>query len=379
MKHLRSIALTAVALAQSGCMSNEEERVVTASVATPLTVSWCSGSTRHLFVGDFNGDGKSDLLCHSDSGEKWLALNVGGNFSAAVQSYQNLGWCNAPLVLSVGDVTLDGRDDLICFAPDTGEIWVSFAQGSGNSIYFGGTNRYSVAEPANAFLEPLLLGDVNGDGRTDMIWHSHYAGSTRVRFAGTDGSFGSPTVSQPLTNWCQGTHRMEITPGNWIDVPDNYILAGRVSAPFRFANDVRRDLVCVESAGGHVWTAASQDSFQYTATTWDGPLNLCPNGIGLSLGDFNGDGRSDLLCRGGAGAGLNLSIARNSGGAFFASWSGLAGWCTHAGASVAVGDYNGDSRADLLCYDTAGNKWIQYADPTGTGSFTGVIPQWYSP
>ena len=47
------------------------------------------------------------------------------------------------------------------------------------------------------------------------------------------------------------------------------------------------------------------------------------------------------------------------------------GWCNHAGAVLFVGDFDGDSRDDILCHDTGnGNKWVSLATPDG--SFEGT-------
>jgi len=47
------------------------------------------------------------------------------------------------------------------------------------------------------------------------------------------------------------------------------------------------------------------------------------------------------------------------------------GWCNHHGSSVYVGDFNGDNRTDILCHDTKGYVWIAYADNAGTFTGTG--------
>ena len=46
-------------------------------------MGWCSYDGQGLLIGDFNGDGRDDLLCHdSNNGHKWVALaNTDGSFS----------------------------------------------------------------------------------------------------------------------------------------------------------------------------------------------------------------------------------------------------------------------------------------------------------
>ena len=49
------------------------------------------------------------------------------------------------------------------------------------------------------------------------------------------------------------------------------------------------------------------------------------------------------------------------------------GWCNHASAELHLGDFNGDGRADMLCHDTStGYKWVALGAYCG---FTGTT--WY--
>ena len=59
-------------------------------------MGWCAHADRMLLVGDFNGDGRSDMLCHDiRNGQKWMSLaNADGSFLGttwSVQSYLNKG------------------------------------------------------------------------------------------------------------------------------------------------------------------------------------------------------------------------------------------------------------------------------------------------
>ena len=55
-------------------------------------------------------------------------------------------------------------------------------------------------------------------------------------------------------------------------------------------------------------------------------------------------------------------------------WSWLEGWCSHEGAELHIGDFNGDQNDDMLCHDTnTGYKWVAEAD--SNGMFSGT--SWY--
>ncbi len=96
----------------------------------------------------------------------------------------------------------------------------------------------------------------------------------------------------------------------------------------------------------------------------------------LEWGDFDGDGATDLLCH-----------DRNSGVKWFdyasdgidgTDWYWPGAWCSHAGAEFSVGDFDGDGRDDLLCHDTTGKEWINYASSGFLNSDFFLAANWCS-
>ncbi|KAJ8029346.1 hypothetical protein HOLleu_28718 [Holothuria leucospilota] len=69
-------------------------------------IGWCSHSGAELYIGNFNGDRRDDLLCHdSGTGRKWVALaNRQSNFSGRTSWEAGLGWCrHSTAEFHVGD------------------------------------------------------------------------------------------------------------------------------------------------------------------------------------------------------------------------------------------------------------------------------------
>ncbi|MEV5729524.1 FG-GAP-like repeat-containing protein [Streptomyces pharetrae] len=89
------------------------------------------GYKKLVGVGDLNGDGHGDLLVQDASNELWRYNGTGtGKFTSRVKVYDNWG-AAYNVVVGVGDITRDGRADLV--SRDTsGNLWRSSGNGRGS-------------------------------------------------------------------------------------------------------------------------------------------------------------------------------------------------------------------------------------------------------
>ncbi len=222
---------------------------------------WCDPA--HLRLGDYNGDGKTDLSCHSDTGYHIVAFSNGdGTFSSP--GWWGAQWCD-PAHLTLGDFNGDGKIDLSCHS-DTGYHILAFSNGDGT---FSSPGWWGAqwCDPAH-----LRFGDYNGDGKLDLSCH-HDAGYHIVAFSNGDGTFSSPGWWNWGSPWCDPSH----------------LRSGDYNC------DGKLDLSCHDDAGHHIIAFSNGDGTFSSPGWWNWDSPWCDPSH-LTSGDFNGDGKLDLAC-----------------------------------------------------------------------------------
>jgi RHS repeat-associated protein len=123
----------------------------------------------YMFPGDFNGDGVQDILSILGSGNTYAAQMYLGNISTTFGAVQIDGshsltmhnWASADKVY-VLDFNGDGKSDLMVIKDNQCEIF-SF----GGATEYNGKRIYSSNYPTKNHL--IYLGDFNGDRKTDLL------------------------------------------------------------------------------------------------------------------------------------------------------------------------------------------------------------------
>jgi hypothetical protein len=115
-------------------------------------------------AGDVTGDGRADLVARRPDGTLWLYTNNGSNTAP----YDNGtligdGWQIFTWYLA-GDVTGDGRADIVAAKPD-GTLWLYTNNGSTTSPYDSGALIGTAWEQFSR----VTLADVTGDDRADVV------------------------------------------------------------------------------------------------------------------------------------------------------------------------------------------------------------------
>ncbi|MGW1768983.1 FG-GAP-like repeat-containing protein [Streptomyces sp. NPDC002073] len=137
-------------------------------------------------AGDLTGDGRADLLAADTDGTLWT---YPGNGKGAFTARKKVGggWKAFNELVGAGDVNSDKRADLV--ARDTaGRLWLYPGNGRGAfgaRALIGSGGWSGLTELAGA-------GDLTGDGRPDLIAHAPKDNGIRVYPVAADGTLRSP-------------------------------------------------------------------------------------------------------------------------------------------------------------------------------------------
>ncbi len=292
-------------------------------------------------IGDLNGDGKPDLsVANYSSNSVSVFLNNGNGTFAGKVDYTT---ATSPHSVAIGDLNGDGKPDLAVANNASDSVSVFLNRGNGTFAakvdYTTGNGPYAVA-----------IGDLNGDGKADLVVTN--AGSTyaSVFLNNGDGTFASKV------DYTTGFSNYAVAIGD---------LNGDGKADFAVTIH-NSNIVYVFLNNGDGTFASKVD---YTAGD---------TSSSIAIGDLNGDGKADLAVGNQAsGVGTFVSILINNGNGTFAT---KVDYTTGTGPLVAIGDLNGDGKADLAVANSASDsvsvllnisKTILFAS-SGTGGAVGI-------
>ncbi len=265
-----------------------------------------------LGLGDFNGDGKLDLVYGVTGSPDALAVQFGngdGTFQAPVlTSILEV----TPFSISVADFNGDGKLDVAdTDVSNPGTFFVHMGNGDGTF------------QPAVPFLVSGNIGQVTaGKLRTSVNVPDIVVGTTTgtyILLNNGDGTFpAAPVELQALQGWSVTIADMNL--------------------------DGNPDIVTDFGAGIYVFMGHGDGTFDnaiYTVVS----TSLVAENIGgpLAVADFNGDGIPDIAT-GGAWTGV-IVLFGNKDGTFQTPWAAYGSAATYS--SIVAGDYTGDGKPDI--------------------------------
>jgi hypothetical protein len=174
------------------------------SFAQPLIFNTdLTGGASAVVVSDLDGDGRPDMAF---LGGTWLRIfkNVSTPGTIAVQDVDGVIPAGiSPLDIAVGDVDGDGRPDLLVADPAAGYECIHLFPNTStmDSLSFGSSQ--TILAPANSGPWGITLNDMDGDGKPDLVVTNEVSQTVSVyKNASTPGTFSfSSPVDHNLGNY----------------------------------------------------------------------------------------------------------------------------------------------------------------------------------
>ena len=319
-----------------------------------LTVDGGPNGLQVIRTGDFNGDGKLDVVSAHEDNSRLIEVYLGngaGSLAAGIPTSLNIVSADAV----AGDFNADGKDDL----------FVASESGKGYSLLATGTGTFTIAPNfpitlySDGSLVTLQKGDFNGDGKIDIAANGDFNSNGTVNiYAGAgNGQFSLLTANAaPMMKAVVA----DLNGDGKLD------LAGFASGIFP-ANGVSG--VLGDGAGG-----------------FGQPFTSLINGFeirSLVSGDFNLDGLDDVAFAMGLSDGPGLVVIPSSANSPTPAWKTPISYAVgHNPSNITVADFDHDGKKDIgftngisrgVFHNTSGTKpCLSIGDATITEGDTGT-------
>ncbi|MBZ5600040.1 MAG: FG-GAP-like repeat-containing protein [Acidobacteriia bacterium] len=258
---------------------------------------------RSIAVGDFDGDGKLDVVV-ADFGSNNVSVLLGhgdGTFRPALNYRVGTG----PQSVAVGDFNGDGKLDIAVANSGSNDLSILFGNGDGT---FQRARSYRVGTAPRS----IAVGDFNGDGKPDIAVANSGSNDVSVLLGNGDGAF------RPAQNYGVGAGPQSVALGD-------------------FTGGGALGLAVASSGNSRVDVLAGKGDGTFQAA---GHYGVGKNPDSLAVGDFDGDNHPDLVVTSRDSKNVSVLLARGDG--TFHAAVGYVGGAKAQG--VVVGDFNGDSK-----------------------------------
>lgn len=352
-----------------------------------------TGNGGGLSAGDLNGDGLPDLAV--DENSALVVLTNSGNGTAFVQA-STIAVTSVASGNTIADVNGDGKNDVIATSRTGNYIAVFTNNGTGIMTQLGANYGYGSTSTFMAIYPALLNGDSSIDfvaaasGTNCQLYTNNGTGtfavstnfpaifnSSSIALADFNGdgsidiAFGPPTAYAGssfgivvYTNSGSGVFAPWVTNFTSATIPADPITSGD------FNGDGKQDLVFVSAIGSGILDVLTNNGTGFGLYSTN--LFVSTSSGSISTGDFNGDGRLDILAT--SINQFNVVLFTNFIGGFTASLTNA-----QAGSSApnftSVADFNKDGFPEYAVYQTSTSAGVAVYQnqPTFTGIFDGDL------
>src|SRR5438132_2834769 len=283
-------------------------------------------------VADFSGDGHSDVLWRNTlTGENYLYPMNGTQILAGegyLRTVADPNWT----VAGIGDFDGDGRADILWRNTSTGQNYIYFMDGT-------------TIKPTDGFIRTVAdqswqvagIADFDGDGKDDILWRNSATGENYIYLMN-----GTAILTEGYLR--------QVADLNW-----------KIVGVGDFDGDGKADILWRNSSSGQNYVYLMNG----TAILTEGYLRTVadPAWQVKGVGDFDGDGKADIVWRNSTSGenylypmdGMTIKPAEG-----YLRTVADTNW-----QIVAVGDYDGDGKSDLLWRNAStGQNYLYPMDGT---------------
>ncbi|HKS81716.1 MAG TPA: FG-GAP-like repeat-containing protein [Candidatus Acidoferrales bacterium] len=354
------------------------------------------GATVAGVVGDFNGDGKLDLVV-TDSSDEAAYLYL-GNGDGTFQSPATIAAGNFPNAVIAADVNNDGHLDIVTTGSG-GSVGpfgscISVILGNGNGTFQMQTSYATYSGPT-----AITLADFNGDHNLDAAVLTN-GGYMSILLGNGNGTFQAATnIGIGLTAAASGPEAIVAADVNK-DGKQDLILSiygqdcvavflgkgtGSFQSPLFFNSNQMPTGLAVGDFNGDAkldWVSGSGsiDAVYAALGNGDGTFRA-PQGVPAALsasqtfaaGNFTSAKILDLAVADRGNSRVDIYLGNGNGGFTLGNTYTFGGYDPY---SITTGDFNGDGKLDLAVGLTAGCGAVAILLGNGNGSFQ--APQYYT-
>ncbi len=287
----------------------------------------------NLIVGDFDGDGKDEIL----GNDNWTTLFKfsNNNWQWAWSDYGNTSHPMYPykIKLYAGNFYADGKTQLLgCSSGD----WTTMFSWNGSDFVWGWSD-YGKANPFRNFRGNMIVGDFNGDGRSDLFGLGPYS-AVMFQYNSSNGQYSQVWSSNGANNIAGWTYPFTGT---------DKLMAANIDS------DSKTELILVKKNGPYAYTidfAGSNgwnSNFQYA---FIGDWNVSP-----PLNTSNS--KYAMVKPRASEPSFILTMRKTCGGLYTSSMfkTSTAGFNYRTGA-ITTSSENGNTTNEIFVYPNPGDK-----------------------
>nr|AAW71478.1 embryonic-1 [Hydra vulgaris] len=328
------------------CVGISSAEFVTATkcgfkVRKPEFLRYCISPGSRMYIGDFDGDKHDDVMCIDlVSGDMSIILSKVSTIRKKV--FYNMEACIGAKYVLLGDFNGDHRTDIICQLHN-GEKYIYLATLNGSFSTYTMLNAVTYSTPSvktfctQSNYRPVI-GDFDGDKFDDYMCHETTTGRMSI-------IYGQKNVADLFREESM--------------LKDTFMCRGKILTGL-FNGDKMCDIMCHDKTYGTIVIASVKDD--HVNIMYNSTWKCIERSSSVMFADVDGDSYDDLLCK---QTGKVLQILRNTRNKMFYG-PVEAEFYPEANPNkiyytVETGDFNGDGKDDLLGHGFDGSLQIAEA------------------